>query len=374
MHRFNEIITHQGHLHFLQSAIDRSAMPHAVLLWGPEGTGNLATALAVAQYMVCRDKSEEGACGVCKGCVRSDKFMHPDIHFAFPTIGSKVTGDRLYPQWREAIRENPHLSRHQWLDRIDAEGKQGNINVEDINRMISLLNLHSFEADCKILIIWLPEYLGKEGNRLLKLIEEPPANSYIMLVAENREEILPTILSRCQQFYFPLLQEHVIATGLTHHLKMAADRAGWIAAAAQGDWNTALLLSEGKTLNPVKWTQDWIRTAWSKDAGTIHAWVEVAAKYSREESKQLLLYILGILQKVLWVKFGKSFPMNDDEKTTLNFLNTKIEQRELSWLASMCEENLRAIQQNANGKILWFHMTLALQKILHTENAALSTA
>jgi DNA polymerase-3 subunit delta' len=240
--------------------------------------------------------------------------------------------------------------------------------------MISLLNLHSFEADCKILIIWLPEYLGKEGNRLLKLIEEPPANSYIMLVAENREEILPTILSRCQQFYFPLLQEHVIATGLTHHLKMAADRAGWIAAAAQGDWNTALLLSEGKTLNPVKWTQDWIRTAWSKDAGTIHAWVEVAAKYSREESKQLLLYILGILQKVLWVKFGKSFPMNDDEKTTLNFLNTKIEQRELSWLASMCEENLRAIQQNANGKILWFHMTMALQKILHTENAALSTA
>ena len=374
MLRFDEIITHQAHLRFLQSAVDRSAMPHAALLWGPEGTGNLAAALAIAQYMVCADRSEQGPCGVCRGCVRSDKYLHPDIHFGFPTIGAKVTGDRLYPQWRTAISDNPHLNRQQWLERIDAESKQGNINVEDINRMIGLMHLRSFEAGCKVLIIWMPEYLGKEGNRLLKLIEEPPADSYIFLVAENREELLPTILSRCQQFYFPVLREEMIRDGLIHHLKIASERAGWIAAAAQGDWNTALMLSQGKALNPVKWTQEWIKAAWSKDPGAIQEWVDGASKHSREEAKQLLFYVLSVFQKVLWVKFGRTFPASPEEKTTVSFLNTKIEQKELIWLTALCEENLRAIQQNASARILWYHLTLAFQKVLHATNAVRETA
>lgn len=374
MYRFDEIITHQGHLRSLQAAVDRGSMPHASLLWGPEGTGALAAALAISQYLICSEKTENGPCGTCKGCVKSDKYMHPDLHFAFPTIGTKVTGDQLYPQWRKAISDNPHLNRQSWLESIDADGKQGNINVEDCQRIIHLMLLHRFEAECKVLIIWLPEYLGKEGNRLLKLIEEPPEASYIFLVAESREEILPTILSRCQQYYFPLLTESVIRDGLIHHFGMTQERAGWIAASAQGDWNMARQLSEGRTFNPVQWAQDWIKAAWSRDPGALAVWSEAAAKYSREESKQLLFYILGLLQKVLWLKFGKDFTAGEAEKTTIGFLNKKIEQRELIALTGLCEENLRAIQQNASSRIMWFHMTLALQKMLYAENAGVEMA
>lgn len=374
MYRFDELVTHQPHLRFLQSAADRGTMPHACLLWGPEGTGALAAALAISQYLLCKDKSTSGPCGSCKSCVKSDKYLHPDMHFAFPTIGTKVTGDTLYPQWREAISENPHLSRFDWLERIDAESKQGNINVEDCQRIIHVMMLHRFEADCKVLIIWMPEYLGKDGNRLLKLIEEPPEDSFIFLVAENREEVLPTILSRCQQLYFPLLSEEAIRDGLVHHLKLSPDKAGWISASAQGDWNMARKLSEGRTFNPVQWSQDWIKAAWSKDPAAVAEWAEGASKYSREESKQLLMYILGILQKVLWLKYGKDFQAGESEKTTIGFLNKKIEQQELVALTALCEENLRAIQQNASGKIMWFHTTMVLQKMLHGENARIAVA
>jgi DNA polymerase-3 subunit delta' len=374
LRQFQEIITHQGHLIALRNAVDHGTMPHAVLLWGPEGTGALACALAISQYMVCKEKDHGNPCGVCRGCVRSDKFLHPDIHFAFPTIGTKVTGDQLYPQWRAAITANPHIGRHQWLERIDAEGKQGNINVEDCQRMINVLMLHRFEAECKILILWLPEYLGKEGNRLLKLIEEPPSDTYIFLVAENRDEILPTILSRCQQYYFPLLSNQMIRDGLIHQMGMDPERAQWIAASAQGDWNAAIQLAEGHTMNPVEWAQDWIRAAWARDQTERISWSDGAAKYSREQSKQLLQYVLGLLQKVLWLKYGRDFQTTEDEKSVLGFLNKKIERKELIALVALCEENLRAIQQNANGRIVWFHLTLQLQKILHAENAEVQVA
>jgi DNA polymerase-3 subunit delta' len=369
MQAFHEVITHTSHLKTLQSAIDRDAMPHAMLFWGNEGTGALAAAITVAQYLVCRDRSESGACGVCKGCIKSNKHMHPDIHYAFPTIGSKVTGDQLYPEWRAALSENPYMNRNQWLERIEAESKQGNINVEDIERIIGLLMLRPVEADCKILIMWLPEYLGKEGNRLLKLIEEPPMDSYIFLVAESRDDILPTILSRCQQFFFPPLSEELIAHGLMHQFQMDEQKAGWISAAAQGDWNTAIQIAQGVAINPIQGVQDWIKAAWSKDPGMISQWSEMASKYTREECKQLLNYILGLLEKVLWLKYGKDFEVAEEEKKLLVFLNKKIEQQELEQLVALCEENLRAIQQNANSRILWFHATLKLQKLLYAENA-----
>lgn len=369
MQRFEDIVTHTPHLKFLQAAVDHGTMPHALLLWGPEGSGSLAAAIAISQYMVCRDRTEHGPCGTCKGCVKANKHMHPDIHYAFPTIGSKVTGDQLYPQWRNALSENPYMNRHQWLERIDAESKQGNINVEDCQRMIGQLMMHRVEAECKILLMWLPEYLGKEGNRLLKLIEEPPESSYIFLIAENREDILPTILSRCQQFYFPVLSEQLIRDGLVQQIGIDEQRAEWVAAASQGDWNIAQQLAQGLTLNPIQWAQDWIKAAWSKDPATIAAWVEGASKYTREESKQLLLYLLGLLEKVLWEKYGRDFQSTEAEKKTIEFLNKKIEHSELIQLVRLFEENLRAIQQNASGRILWFHATLMLKKILYAENA-----
>lgn len=369
MKYFAGIVTHDAHLRYLQRAADTGTLPHAVLLWGPEGSGTLPAAMAMSQYLMCKERTTEGPCGVCKGCVKSAKHMHPDIHYAFPTIGTKVTGDELYPQWRAALAENIHMSRNEWLERIDAENKQGNINVEDCQRMIRQMSMHTFEADVKILIVWLPEYLGNAGNKLLKLIEEPPPDSYIILVAENRDEILPTILSRCQQLYFPPMSEETLRNALILHLGMDDEKASWIASTAQGNWNLALHLAQGTRFNPIAWAQEWVKAAWSQDAAVIYQWADRMSTHSREEHKQLLQYVLATLHKVFWLRYGRAFYAGDEEMKLIRFLNTKIEHQEMMPLIRLCEENLRAVQQNVNVRIVWYHLTMKMKEVLRMINA-----
>ena len=111
----------------------------------------------------------------------------------------------ISPTGGNLSRNTLYGNTYDWLQSIGAENKQGNISADECNDINRKLSLKSFESGYKILLMWMPEYLGKEGNKLLKLIEEPPPNTLFILVAENEEEILPTILSRCQLVKCPAI-------------------------------------------------------------------------------------------------------------------------------------------------------------------------
>lgn len=368
---FSDIIIQGDHHDYLQQAVDRQSLPHALLFWGPEGTGKLATAVTLTQYLLCHDKSDAGACGSCRSCVKTEKLVHPDVHFVFPTVGAKMKSTDFYPQWREALADNMYLSLQDWMEIISADNKQGNINASDCQRILEQLMLKSFEADHKILIMWMAEYLRKEGNKLLKMIEEPPADTLIILIAEDRDAILPTVLSRCQQLFFAPIAANAIADRAEKTLGVDAERAQWIAAASQGNWNQALQLARGTYYNPVEWVQDWIKAAWSRDPGRMAAWVNGIAGNSREEHKQILRYILNIWQKLFWLKWGVTFEAEPKEMQLVTFLNTKIEFNELETLVQVCEENLMAIERNANPRLVWMQSTLLLRNALIKEHAPL---
>ncbi|HHS96139.1 MAG TPA: hypothetical protein ENJ45_06070, partial [Phaeodactylibacter sp.] len=219
---FDQVIGHRTLKAQLCRMAQNAQIPHAQIFFGPEGCGKLALALAFAQYVLCKNKSEADACGQCSACIKAEKLIHPDIHFSFPTVGTKMTSNHYLPQWRDALSQNPYLHANQWLQFIGAENKQGNINVDECNNIIKKLSLKTFEADYKIMIIWLPEYLGKEGNRLLKLIEEPPEKTLFILVAENQERILPTILSRCQLLKVYALSDDEIKSALQQKYPQAS--------------------------------------------------------------------------------------------------------------------------------------------------------
>src|SRR5690606_26038094 len=179
---------------------------------GKEGVGGLPLAISFAQYIFCENKSQDDSCGQCASCLKIAKLMHPDLHFTFPTIGAKPNFSKNYlPQFRDFVRQTPYAGAFDWLQSIQAENKQGNISADECRDIIDRLNLTAFESGYKIQIIWRPEYLGKEGNMLLKLIEEPPENTLIFLVAENEEDILNTILSRTQKVLLPPLSAADIA-------------------------------------------------------------------------------------------------------------------------------------------------------------------
>ena len=246
--QFKDIIGQDQVKQRLIEMYHQNRLSHALLFLGKEGSGALSTAMAFTQYICCDrvngkmpppQKNEvslfgddlpiaeneiqqfdmSDSCGVCPSCMKASKLVHPDIHFTIPTI-SGIKTDRqtisndLIAKWRTFISENPYGNTYDWLQYIEAENKQANITALECEEIHRVLSLKSFESEYKFLVMWMTELLGKEGNKLLKLIEEPPPNTIFIFVAENEQLILPTILSRTQLIKFPMLQTEEIQNAL----------------------------------------------------------------------------------------------------------------------------------------------------------------
>src|SRR5690606_5589526 len=179
----------------LRQTVSDNRVSHAQLFLGPEGSGSLALAVAYAQYINCENKSIDDSCGRCTSCRKYQKLIHPDLHFSYPFFasGEKDIATNYLEEWRKAFLNNPYMSLDHWRHQLDAGNKQANINIAEAHDIIKKLSLKAFEAEYKVLIMWLPEYLHTQGNALLKLIEEPPAKTLFLLVAENQDKILNTI-------------------------------------------------------------------------------------------------------------------------------------------------------------------------------------
>ena len=213
---FSDVIGHNDVKQHLTESVRRGKVPHATMLYGPEGVGKLPLAIAYARYLNCSNRSADDSCGECPSCHKFNKLAHPDLHFVFPVIKSKVSDDYL-PQWREFLSSSAYFNLNQWLTYINAENAQGVIYSKESDEIIRKLNLKVYEAPYKIMIIWLPEKMHVAcANKLLKMIEEPPGETVFLLISEDRENVLQTIWSRCQ----PL---HIHSIGKSNHFLSQID-------------------------------------------------------------------------------------------------------------------------------------------------------
>ncbi|HZJ60554.1 MAG TPA: hypothetical protein VFD24_09770, partial [Chitinophagaceae bacterium] len=269
--KFSEIIGQIETKKQLVEMVQHNRLSHALLFLGKEGNGSLQLAIALAQYLTCERANPKkqipgsntslfeedthlpltqdlpnDSCGVCPSCIKAKQLIHPDIHFSYPVVTKKsgsppISADYI-SEWREFIKNYPYGNLYDWLQFIGAENKQGNITAQECNDIIRTLNLKSFESEYKILILWMPEYLGNEGNKLLKLIEEPPPNTLFILVAENESLILPTIVSRCQLIKIPALETTEVQEALVSRNNTGAEIARQAAAVSEGNYREALQL------------------------------------------------------------------------------------------------------------------------------------
>ena len=358
------------------AAADR--LPHANLLLAPPGAGGLPAALALAGALLCEDRSGEGgdlACGRCRACRKTSGYVHPDLHFVFPTVGSRATSDHFLPQWRQALGEAPYLEANDWLQRIGAENKQGNITREECGAILRKLSLKIFEGRYKVMLIWLPEYLGNEGNRLLKMIEEPPERTIFFLVTERLDLILNTILSRCQLTKLAPPTPVEIARALEHH-GAPAERAAAAARLADGNHNLArqLLDTEGASYGPL--LLDWVRACYAGSARTMTKWTEEFARLGRENQKHFLRYGLHFWREFLWLSVrpddGARLPAA--ELTAARKLLPLVDADQLEQITTLFSECAEYVERNANPKILFLDASLRLHRILraprHTAAAA----
>ena len=363
---FKDIIGLEIEKVFLRQIVENNHLPHALLFLGPKGCGKLPLAIAFAQYILCEQKQSNGACGNCDNCQKASRFIHPDIHFSYPIVGSKVNCDTFLSDWRSALTNSPYLGYNQWMQLIGAENKQGNINKEECVNIIKKLSLKTFEASHKILIMWLPEFLGKEGNRLLKLIEEPPEQTLFILVAEDSEKILNTILSRCQLLKFSPLSDEAIADEIIKKTNVGREKAISTAHLANGDFNEALRLIHQKEGDYSSMFLDWLRKCYKGHGPEMVQWVNQFADLGRENQKQLILYGLHFLREYTLLKVAglEKLRLTEKELETARNLTNVIAFDQVETINNLLSDCHYYIERNANPKVLFLDASIQMNQIL----------
>lgn len=281
--------------------------PHALMIAGRDGLGGLPMALATAQYLLCEQKGEIDACGICPSCQKVQKMEHADLHISFPSIspkpGTKAMSKHFLKEFREFVSQTPFGSTYSWLQFINAENKQGNITAEECREIIDTLNLKSYEGHGKVQIIWRPEYLGKEGNILLKLIEEPPANTHLILVAENPEEVLGTILSRTQMIRLAPLSATEMAQELMNRDLADEQKANQIGLLAHGSYAEALRLLQHADNDLFPEVRRWFNALFTNNGVVITKFAEDWSKSGREQQKNFLQYNIQLIEQAIRVRY-----------------------------------------------------------------------
>jgi DNA polymerase-3 subunit delta' len=373
--QFNQVIGQHSLKQNLISSVKSGNLPHAQLFVGNEGTGALAIALAYIQYIVCDEKGDFDSCGKCSACKKVQKLIHPDIHFSMPITkhptqeykaGQTPHSDEWIKEWRLAIIENPYINFNDWMLIQKNEGNaQLNINANECSKILNFLSLKSFESGYKFMIIWMAEYLGNDGNRLLKQIEEPEEKTIFILIAENYEQILGTIQSRTQLIKIPPLLDHEIATGLVEQKQIESSKALTIAALAEGNYRAAIQLLVEKDDSTEKLFLDWMQVLIKKNRKDWASIIEQIAKLNRDNVKYFLKYALFLLRKSLMHIHAadRLDGLPEREVAFCKYLSSRLSIEQSNELMELVNKMHFYVERNAHTKSLFMYHSFAISNL-----------
>jgi DNA polymerase-3 subunit delta' len=367
--QFKEIVGQAAVKQRLITSVNENRVSHAQLFLGPEGSGNLPLAIAYAQYVSCEDKQPDDSCGVCSSCRKYQKLAHPDLHFSYPFFAKHKDDTALtfIEQWREALLANPYLSLDVWRGYLDAENKQANINIAECHQVIKKLSLKPFESVYKVLILWLPEYLDKEGNALLKIIEEPQPNTLFLLVAQNQDQILNTILSRTQLIKIPALEYNDIKDYLIDQHGQTQHAAEEIAYLSNGNMTEALTMinQEGNSYHLL--FIKWLRMCFANKGADAISFTDQLAKMGRENQKNFLRYGISFIREccLLLAGAGNLVHLPAAELETAQKMTGVMNLAQAEAISAELEKAHYHVERNANPKILFLDVSLQIIKILY---------
>jgi DNA polymerase-3 subunit delta' len=367
--QFKQIVGQAATKQRLLNSVTENRVSHAQLFLGPEGSGSLALAVAYAQYLSCEDKQADDSCGVCSSCRKYNKLMHPDLHFSYPFFAKHKDDTALtfIEQWREAFTANPYMNLDTWRGYLDAENKQANINIAECHQIIKKLSFKPFESAYKILILWLPEYLEKEGNALLKIIEEPQPNTLFILVAQNQDQILNTILSRTQLIKIPCLLSAEVKEYLITEHNQTEDAAAEIAYLTNGNLTEALTMLQLDTKSYHTLFVQWLRLCFSNKGLEVLTFVDQFSKMGRENQKNFLRYGISFIREccLLIAGAGNLVHLPAKELETAQKMTNVLSIEKAQTISTELEKAHYHVERNANPKILFLDVSLQIIKILN---------
>lgn len=386
--QFSEIAGQSYIKEKLVQLVSHNRLGHALLFLGKEGSGSLQIAIALAQYLVCeRNKPDttskenslfgeldhprtehlNDSCGICQSCTKASAHIHPDIHYSFPTINKtdKPKSSDFITEWRSFLSQTPFGNSYDWLQSIGAENKQGNITVYECEDILHKLNLKSFESGYKILIQWMPEYLGQIGNKLLKMIEEPPANTLFILVAEDESKIISTILSRTQLVKINRLEIVDVEKWLISKQDVSKQKAAFIASLSQGNLREAYQILHNSDEDWQELLREWLNAILKNGPAAQIKWVDEISKLGREKQKQFIGYFVHLLATAIHQNFlGKSDGSDEEEIDFAQRINKLALPEQLEAIVNELDKASYYIERNANAKILFMALTLKIYHII----------
>ena len=370
---FKDIIGQDNAITLLRSAVAEGRIPHAQLICGSEGVGKLAIAIAYARYLCCENRNSDDACGECPSCKKFDKLVHPDLHFAFPIYkkdsSKNAHSDEFIDKWRQAVAENPYMTLNQWMDYIGTENQQGLIYASQSEEIIRKLTLKSSEGGYKVMIIWMAEKMNTEcSNKLLKMIEEPPAQTVFLLVTENPDLLLPTIQSRVQRFTLRPIEEEIIAHSLCQQFGLSETDARQIAHASAGNWLQAMetIHLGNRAKEHIELFMALMRRSYARDLKGMRQWADTVAGMGREPQKNFLIYCQRMIRESFICNFRcpEINYMNVDEANFTTRFAPFVNEKNIFGIMDELSEAQRHIEQNVNAKMVFFDLALKMIMLL----------
>lgn len=373
--KFSDVIGQQEAGQRLTMMVQEGKVPHAIMLCGPKGCGKMAVAMAFGSYLLGeRDDSDPSLSAETpeqqakrrNATAMLGGWAHPDLTFAYPVIrpagtGSehKMSSDDFAKEWRGMLMQSAYFDLNHWLEAMGAANQQALMGAGESNRLLKRLSLKSSQGGYKVCIIWLPERMNGEcANKLLKLLEEPPSQTVFVMVCEEPEKLLETIISRTQRIDLKRIGTPHIAAALNRQRGIEPEAAQRIARLANGNWLAALdeLNAGSEKRMFLDMYKMLMRLAYAKNIKDLKKWSDAVAGYGREKQKRLLQYFLRMTRENFMYNFHNpelTYMTREEEDFASKFARFINEENVID-MADMLTRAIRDLAQNANAKIVFF--------------------
>jgi len=351
-------------------------IPHAMIFFGEEGTGNLPLALALATYLHCKAPVDGDSCGRCDSCGKHTRLMHPDMHLSFPVIGKSGEGGgtlstSYLAEFRQALTTQPYLSFADWLQLMEAGNKQAGISRAECYDLMGRLSLTAYSGSWKVLVMWMPEFLGQAGNVLLKILEEPPPGTLFFLVASRTDHILPTIVSRAQLLRIPPIDTEEVARALVALHGMDTDTAHARAPLAEGSLVRLRQLMEAEDTAAMGdgLFMEMMRVSYSGKVAPLMAWLDQVSDLGREGQKKILLVGLGLLRGCLLEIHGARslHPIAATQQAFVAGFSRFLDVPKINRIHKQLQEAILHLERNAHTRLLFHALVNRLHDTLRPE-------
>ena len=374
---FSNVIGQEPAKERLIQMVKEGRLPHALLFCGPEGVGKMALAMAFASYLLTNpDGEDNGSIDTTNALAMLRKWEHPDLHFSYPTIKRPNMSSDHQPisndfaqEWYEMIMQGTYFTMNQWMKQMGATTQQAIITGAESDELSRILALKSSQGGYKIAIIWRPERMNlTSANKLLKLLEEPPHKTIFLMVCEEPEKLLETIISRTQRIDVKRIDDDAIEQALITQRGIDNDAAHRIARIANGSWLKALetLDTGNENREFLNMFQMLMRLCYMRNVKDLKRWSEVVSAYGREKERRMLTYFQQQVRENFIFNFQSpelNYMTLEEEGFARNFARF-INEANVIEINELFEKANRDIGQNANAKVVFYDIALKLIVLL----------